>query len=99
MMVTEIHRRLETAGETVSRTDGFFDEETNGDRSDAAEVAESVLLKAQREPEEKKIDYMGYLFASIGLQSGNQRTNGTPTHKDRRTTYLPSTMHSKALKS
>ena len=64
VMVTEIHRRRE-AGESV-RTDGFFDKK-QGDRSDAEEVAESVLLKAQREPEEKKIKYMGYLFASIAF--------------------------------
>ena len=64
VMVTEIHRRREN-GEAL-RDDGFF-EEKQGDRSDAAEVAESVLLKAQREPEEKKIEYMGYLFASIAF--------------------------------
>ena len=62
VMVTEIHRRRE-AGESV-RTDGFFDEKQMG-RSDAAEVAESVLLKAQREPEEKKIPYMGLFVSSI----------------------------------
>ena len=64
VMVTEIHRRREN-GEAL-RDDGFF-EEKQGDRSDADEVAESVLLKAQREPEEKKIEYMGYLFASIAF--------------------------------
>ena len=64
VIVTEIHRRRE-AGESV-RTDGFFDKK-QGDRSDAAEVAESVLLKAQREPEDKKIEYMGHLFASIAF--------------------------------
>ena len=63
-IVTEIHRRRE-AGESV-RTDGFFDEKQTG-RSDATEVAESVLLKVQREPEEKKIPYMGYLLSSIAF--------------------------------
>ena len=58
----EIHRRIEN-GENI-RTDGFFDEKQTG-RSEAEEVAESVLLKVQREPEEKKIQYMGYLFSSI----------------------------------
>ena len=36
-------------------------------KSDAAEVVESVLLKVQREPEEKKIQYMGYLLSSIAF--------------------------------
>ena len=60
----EIYQRLEN-GEKL-REDGFFDEKQAG-RSDATEVAESVLLKAQREPEEKKIEYMGYLLASIAF--------------------------------
>ena len=58
----DIRQRLER-GENI-RTDGFFDEKQTG-RSDADEVAENVLLKAQREPEEKKIQYMGYLLSSI----------------------------------
>ena len=79
-MVTEIHRRLEH-GETL-RADGFF-EKKQGDRSDAEEVAESVLLKVQREPEEKKIPYMGCLFAStafnpeISVQMAHQLTKIT----------------------
>lgn len=60
----EIHQRLEQ-GESV-RTDGFF-EPKGGSRSDAEEVAESVLLKSQREPEEKKIPYMGHLFAAVAF--------------------------------
>ena len=60
----EIHKRRES-GESL-RGDGFFDEKQTG-RSDAEEVAESVFLKAQREPEEKKIRYMGYLLASIAF--------------------------------
>ena len=62
VVITEIRRRVE-AGESV-RADGFFDEKETG-RSDAEEVAESVLLKVQREPEEKKIQYMGYMLSSI----------------------------------
>ena len=58
----EINRRLEN-GDAL-RDDGFFDKKQAG-RSDAEEVAESVLLKIQREPEEKKIPYMGYLLSSI----------------------------------
>lgn len=60
----EINRRLKE-GDAL-RNDGFFNEKQTG-RSDAEEVAESVLLKVQREPEEKKIPYMGYLFASIAF--------------------------------
>ena len=60
----EIRRRRES-GESL-REDGFFDEKQTG-RSDAEEVAEGVLLKVQREPEEKKIEYMGYLLASIAF--------------------------------
>ena len=62
----DIRQRIEN-GESV-RTDGFFDEKQTG-RSDAEEVTESVLLKAQREPEEKKIQYMGYLLSSIAFDS------------------------------
>ena len=44
----------------------FFDEKQTG-RSDAEEVLEHMLLKAQREPEEKKIQYIGYLYGSLPL--------------------------------
>lgn len=48
------------------RSDGFF--LPNPDRrSDAEEVAESVLLKAQREPEEKKIPYMANFLAAVAF--------------------------------
>jgi hypothetical protein len=55
----ETRQRLEN-GEKV-RTDGFFEQKQTG-RSDAEEVAESILLKSQREPEGKKIPYMGHLL-------------------------------------
>ena len=60
----DIRHRIEN-GENV-REDGFFDEKQTG-RSDAEEVAESVLLKVQREPEEKKVQYMGYLLSRIAF--------------------------------
>jgi hypothetical protein len=60
----EIKQRIEN-GERI-RTDGFFDEKLSG-RSDAEEVAESILLKSQREPEEKKIPYMGHLLSSVAF--------------------------------
>ena len=50
------------------RTDGFFVEE-EGHRSDAEEVAENVILKCQREPEEMKIRYLGYLFSNVVFDS------------------------------
>ena len=64
--IDEIDRRFQ-AGESV-RADDFFDVKL-ADRSDAEEVAESVILKVQREPEEKKIPYMGYLFSSVAFDA------------------------------
>ncbi len=61
-----ILRRLE-AGEQL-RTDGFFDSALK-DRSGADEVMESILLRSQREPEEKKLPYMANLFANIAFDS------------------------------
>ena len=60
----EIHQRIEN-GESP-RNDGFFDKKSSG-RSDAEEVAEAIMSKCQREPQEKKIEYMGYLLASIAF--------------------------------
>ena len=62
----DINHRIEN-GEKI-RTDDFFDEKSSG-RSDAEEVAENVLLKSQREPEEKKIPYMGHLLANVAFDS------------------------------
>jgi hypothetical protein len=62
----EIRRRAE-AGDHV-RSDGFFDQEAHG-RSKADEVAEAVLIKSQREPEEKKIHYLGVLLASVSFHA------------------------------
>ena len=62
----EIHQRIEN-GESL-RNDGFFDKKPTG-RSDAEEVAEAIMLKCQREPQEKKIPYVGYLLAGIALDS------------------------------
>jgi len=64
--IAEIGQRIEN-GESV-RSDDFFDKRSSG-RSDAEEVAESVLLKSQREPEEKKIPYMGHLLSSVAFDS------------------------------
>ncbi|MCY4140472.1 MAG: hypothetical protein OXF56_19675 [Rhodobacteraceae bacterium] len=64
VIAKDIHARA-LRGETV-RNDRFFSESPNT-RSDAEEVAESVLLKCQREPEEKKIQYMGHFFANVAF--------------------------------
>ncbi|MCZ6770805.1 MAG: hypothetical protein O7G83_02305 [Proteobacteria bacterium] len=62
----EISQRIES-GEKV-RSDGFFEEQPSG-RSDAEEVAENVLLKSQREPEEKKIPFMGHLLSNVAFDA------------------------------
>ncbi|MGI6625538.1 MAG: hypothetical protein ACOX57_08985 [Limnochordia bacterium] len=72
---SEISQRISN-GEKI-RDDGFFEEKVQG-RSDANEVIESILLKSQREPEEKKIVYMGHLFASIAFDS---RTSPEMAHQ------------------
>lgn len=64
LVAAEVNQRL-NAGERP-RTDGFFTPNAGG-RSDADEVAESVLLKSQREAEEHKLPYMAHLFASIAF--------------------------------
>lgn len=60
----EIDERI-TKGEKT-RSDGFFDKNSSG-RSNAEELAESVLLKSQREPEEKKIPLLAHLLANIAF--------------------------------
>jgi hypothetical protein len=50
-------------GEEI-RDDGFFDEGTD-DRSSADEIVEGALIVAQREHEERKVEYIGYLIANI----------------------------------
>ena len=60
----QIRTRIE-AGE-ILRTVGFFDTKQTI-RSDAEEVAESVLLKSQREPEEKKLPYLANLLANVAF--------------------------------
>lgn len=63
---SEIRQIRESGGSL--RDDGFFDENPRG-RSDAEEIAEAIMLKCQREPQEKKIEYMGYLLANIAFDS------------------------------
>jgi hypothetical protein len=47
------------------RSDGFFDTRANGERSDAEELLEGVLLRAMNAYQERKVPYMGRFFASI----------------------------------
>ena len=60
----EIGQRIKN-GDKI-RDDGFFEEKRHS-RSDAEEVAESIILKSQREPEEMKIPYMGRLLSNIAF--------------------------------
>ena len=59
----EINRRLEAGDEL--RRDGFFGVE--GERADADEVLEGVLLHAANEYEERKVPLIANLFASIAF--------------------------------
>ena len=49
------------------REDGFFEEGESG-RSAAEEVWESLLSKCQREASERKLPYIGHLFASLAFE-------------------------------
>lgn len=62
------HIRARTERGERLREDGFFDQKPDG-RSDSEEVSESVLTKAQKEAEEKKIKYMAYLIGNIAFSS------------------------------
>jgi hypothetical protein len=50
------------------RNDGFFDEKEPG-RSDAEDIAESLIGKAQREAEEMKLPFMANMLANIAFDS------------------------------
>lgn len=58
-------QELVTAGESP-RDDGWF-KERPGRRSIAAEICEGTLLNAQKEHEERKVEYYGYLVANLGF--------------------------------
>ena len=64
LAAAEVVKRI-GEGESV-RSDGFFSDGQQS-RSSAEEVWESVLLKAQREPEEKKLQYMAHLLANLAF--------------------------------
>jgi hypothetical protein len=50
------------------RNDDFFDKDET-DRSKADELFEGVLLKAKNEPAEKKIRFLGNLFANVAFRA------------------------------
>lgn len=52
----------EALGNTL-RDDGFFD----GERSDAEEIAEGILLAAMDEHEERKLPYMANMLGNLGF--------------------------------
>lgn len=60
----KIQQKLE-AGD-IPRSDGFFEKDATG-RSDADEVLEGVLLKAKNENQEKKLKFLGNLYANIAF--------------------------------
>lgn len=66
LAAAEIAERTD-AGEQVRR-DGFFDTDQTG-RSDGEEVWESILLKCQQEPEERKLPYMAHLLANLAFHA------------------------------
>lgn len=63
----EIRRRLE-AGE-VPRDDGFFGEGSDGQRPDAEELLEGVLLAAGDEYQQQKLLYLARLYSSLCFHS------------------------------
>jgi len=65
VITAEIQAKLKSGG--TIRGDGFFNADSTS-RSDAEEVAESILQKSQREPEERKLKYIGRLFAGFAFR-------------------------------
>jgi len=58
------------------RTDQFFDSNENN-RADSEEILEGIILAAQKEYEERKVKYLGNLFANICTNSkiGREQAN------------------------
>lgn len=67
----KIREKLE-AGEQPRQDDFFTDEEQN--RSTAKEVFEGVILAAQREAEEKKVQFYGNLLANLAFEGDIDRS-------------------------
>jgi hypothetical protein len=63
--ITAIAARLERGASL--RDDGFFDAGVDG-RSDAEEILEAVLMKAQDSYEERKVRHLAYLFVATAFE-------------------------------
>jgi hypothetical protein len=64
--IDKIQRNLES-GEEIRR-DGFFDDTIN-ERSDSEEILEGTILNAQKEYEERKVKFLGNLYANISTNT------------------------------
>ena len=73
--LVDIHQRTKN-GEKV-REDGFFDKDITG-RSKNEEILENVILKCQREPEEKKIRYIPKVYVNTVFE---QEISADLSHK------------------
>jgi len=60
------------AGDTI-RDDGFFFAQP-GKRASGDEIFEAVLIAAQREHEERKVEHLGYLFANLCFEKEVDRS-------------------------
>lgn len=69
----EMAQNYERAGKKP-RTDGFFTKPVSG-RSAGEEIAEGVLLAAQKEHEENKVRHQGYMLATIGYVGSIDRVS------------------------
>ena len=57
------------------RNDGFFSTSTD-DKADAQEIFESIIIEAQREYENKKLQYYGKLLSNISFESNISKPIG-----------------------
>lgn len=74
-----------TLGKTP-RTDGFFERDVNN-RSPASEVFEGVLNQCKNEHEEKKIQFIGYIFANAAFSDCPAEDVNCLLHVCERLTY------------
>lgn len=61
--LTEINERLDDGEEP--RDDGFFEADSEHERPRADELLEALLVRAQRDHEERKVKHLGWLYASV----------------------------------
>jgi hypothetical protein len=70
----DIAERL-AAGET-QRDDGFFETEEGASRPEAEELLEGVLLHAANAYQERKLEYLGHLYAGIAFDPSTSAAEG-----------------------